>query len=96
MCIIIIMVVSINRIIFLINSSSSHCRLTVTSSVFFLKLNKKVDELIMLECARSPHVAIFVNELKSKQLCCAPFIVFNVKCSYIMYYYIIVKCSYIM
>ena len=35
MCIIIIMIVSKNRIIFLINSSPSHCRLTVTSSVFF-------------------------------------------------------------
>ena len=35
MCIILIMIVSKNRIIFLINSSHSHCRLTVTSSVFF-------------------------------------------------------------
>ena len=36
MCIILIMIVIKNRIIFLINSSSpGHCRLTVTSSVFF-------------------------------------------------------------
>ena len=36
MCIILIMIVIKNRVIFLINSSSpSHCRLTVTSSVFF-------------------------------------------------------------
>ena len=42
--------------------------------LLLIKLNKKVDELMMLECARSPHVAIFANELKSKQLC-APFIV---------------------
>ena len=41
--------------------------------LLLVKLNKKVDELIMLECATSPHVAIFANELfnktlKSKQL----------------------------
>ena len=41
MCIIIIMIVSKNRIIFLINSSPSHCRLTVTSSVFFLKAEQE-------------------------------------------------------
>ena len=35
MCIIIIMIVSKNHIIFLINSSPNHCRLTVTSHVFF-------------------------------------------------------------
>ena len=36
MCIILIMIVSKNRIIFLINSSPSHCRLTVTNSIFFI------------------------------------------------------------
>ena len=94
-------------IIFLTNSSPSHCRLTVTNNIFFIsyignvktvntfhfsykrlcdsftdwgkiddkvdklllvKLNKKVDELIMLECPRSPHVAIFANELFNKTL----------------------------
>ena len=41
MCIILIMIVIKNRIIFLINSSSpSHCRLTVTSSVFLFMLVK--------------------------------------------------------
>ena len=39
MCIILIMIVIKNCIIFLINSSSpSHCRLTVTSSVFFFNV----------------------------------------------------------
>ena len=36
--------------------------------LLLVKLNKKVDELIMLECARSPHVAIFANELFDKIL----------------------------
>ena len=36
--------------------------------LLLVKLNKKVDELIMLECARSPHAAIFVNELFDKIL----------------------------
>ena len=30
--------------------------------LLLVKPNKKVDELIMLECARSPHVVIFANE----------------------------------
>ena len=43
MCIILIMIVIKNCIIFLINNSSpSHCRLTVTSSVFFIKYVKQL------------------------------------------------------
>ena len=36
--------------------------------LLLVKLNKKVDELIMLECARSLHVAVFANELFDKML----------------------------
>ena len=36
--------------------------------LLLIKLNKKVDELIMLECARSQHVVIFANELFNKTL----------------------------
>ena len=48
--------------------------------LLLIKLNKKDDELIMLECARSPHVAKFlrmnslIKHFKSKQLR-TPFIV---------------------
>ena len=38
------------------------------NKLLLVKLNKKVDELIMLECARSPLVAIFMNELFDKTL----------------------------
>ena len=36
--------------------------------LLLVKLNKKVDELILLLCARSPHVTIFANELFNKML----------------------------
>ena len=36
--------------------------------LLLIKPNKKVDELIMLESAISPHVAIFANELFNKTL----------------------------
>ena len=43
MCIILIMIVIKNFIIFLINSSSpSHCRIKVTGSVFFIKYFKQL------------------------------------------------------
>ena len=59
--------------------------------LLLVKPNKKVDELIMLECARSPHVAIFENELFNKTLeaIMPTFHCITVKCSYITYYYII-------
>ena len=42
MCIILIMIVSKNHIIFLINSSPSRCRLTVTNSIFFISYIRNV------------------------------------------------------
>ena len=59
-----------NTFISHINDCVIHSQIGVrkVDKLLLVKLNKKVNELIMLECARSPHVAIFANELFNKTL----------------------------